>query len=302
MTILAKKKHEGEDFVPHISQAVDALQRHPRLWSWIIQTDVAIRTLCQTRPAFRYALTVVLVLIGFLPVLIVTLPLYIVNIAVDNGVFLAELPTSAWFTVPLSLIVTVVLLSFLRYLLPFFEFTIGSCFSARVFRWLKIFHYYSPMLIVERNFWKWGERYTRYLHDGTLFDYWRNINWNEGGEVARNQIVIWYLQGLLAIAKDIERGELPTNLTFIATSYFFSARTMRRFGFSIQEPSAADRQHFHHSYYSLLAKKIYIGGGYPDLSTIKTAEISGSALCDHAGEIRAALELVERRMAPLKED
>jgi di/tricarboxylate transporter len=101
---------------------------------------------------------------------------------------------------------------------------------APLFRLTGVLRYYSPYLIASR-----AQRGRIYLHGATPFDYLLLFRWRDRGRPAVQCILLWYVDGLLALARELERGRLPLDTTISATSYIFSAGSARRYGFTVEE-------------------------------------------------------------------
>lgn len=101
---------------------------------------------------------------------------------------------------------------------------------APLFRLTGVLRYYSPYLIVTR-----GGCGRLALHGATPFDYLLLFRWRDRGRPAVQRILLWYVEGLLVLARELERGRLPLDTTISATSYIFSAGSARRYGFAVEE-------------------------------------------------------------------
>jgi hypothetical protein len=64
-----------------------------------------------------------------------------------------------------------------------------------------------------------------------LFDYVLLFRWCDRGRPAVRRILLWYVDGLIALAREIELGRIPHDTEISATSYIFSRHSLRRFGF-----------------------------------------------------------------------
>lgn len=116
----------------------------------------------------------------------------------------------------------------LSLLLPFWMMA-GIFFVAPLLRLLGTLRYYSPYLVVTRS--RDGHLD---LHGATLFDYLLLFRWSDRGRQAVRQILIWYVDGLLAIIREIEQGKIQRDTIFSATSYIFSESIARRYGFRVE--------------------------------------------------------------------
>jgi membrane protease YdiL (CAAX protease family) len=163
---------------------------------------------------------------------------------------------------------------------------LANFFTAPFFRLIGVCRYYSPYLIVTGS-----PARGLQLHGATLFDYWLLLGWKERGRPAVRRILIWYLEGLVALARDIETGRLPMDVPISATTYIFSKRSAQRHGFKVDS-----------------SRRFLLGGlltyptqfltysfargrwAFPDLSRAKQATISGRELCAHIGGFERLLK------------
>lgn len=153
------------------------------------------------------------------------------------------------------------------------------------------FCYLSPMLLATR---RPGGGLD--LHVGTLFDYAVRLRWSDRGPRAARIVTADVLRGLLALTEQVERGELPPDAELVATSYFFSDRTVERLGFELREVPAAVRHNLVVSSLSIAVRLSFTRGrpAFPDLRRIRQAVTTPGRLAEHSGEIRRLL----RRLPP----
>ena len=163
---------------------------------------------------------------------------------------------------------------------------LANFFMAPLFRLIGFCRYYSPYLIVTGS-----PARGLQLHGAMLFDYFLLLGWEERGRPAARKILIWYLEGLVALARDIETGRLPMDVSISATSYIFSKRSALRHGFKVNS-----------------SRRFLLGGlltyptqfltysfakgrwAFPDLSRAKKATISGRELCARIGSFERLLK------------
>lgn len=107
---------------------------------------------------------------------------------------------------------------------------LGLFFLAPLLRYSGAFQYYSPYLIVTQ-----AGKGRLELHGATPWDYLWLFRWRDRGRSAVRRILLWYVEGLLALARDLEAGRLPGVVSVSATSYLFSRHTAQRFGFAVEE-------------------------------------------------------------------
>jgi hypothetical protein len=92
--------------------------------------------------------------------------------------------------------------------------------------------YYSPFLIVARV----GDGQLG-LHGALPFDYLLLFRWCDRGRPAVRRILLWYVEGLMCLAREIEQGKIAGDTVITATSYIFSSRSMQRLGFRAENGS-----------------------------------------------------------------
>lgn len=114
-------------------------------------------------------------------------------------------------------------------LLPVWMF-IGLFLLAPLLCRLGVLRHLSPYLMVTR-----GRDGSLHLHGATPMDYLFLFRWRDRGRPAVRQILLWYLDGLINLAGEIEAGRWPGDVRITATSYIFSGQTARRLGFAVEE-------------------------------------------------------------------
>ena len=159
---------------------------------------------------------------------------------------------------------------------------------APLFRLTGALRYYSPYLIASRA------RPGRLdLHGATPFDYLLLFRWRERGRPAVRRILLWYVDGLIALARDVERGRLPLDTTLVATSYIFSAASARRFGFTVAEsPGFAWGGYLTYPTQFLTYSFAQGRWALPPIHRARQATIQAAALCAHIGR----LERLQQRL------
>lgn len=159
---------------------------------------------------------------------------------------------------------------------------------APLFRLTGVLRYYSPYLIVSRS-----GRDRIDLHGATPFDYLLLFRWRDRGRPAVRCILLWYIEGLIALAREIESGCLPIDITLSATSYIFSADTARRYGFTVDESPRFACGGFL-TYPTQFLTYSFSQGHWalPPLHRAKKATISGAKLCSQVTH----LERVQKRL------
>lgn len=158
-------------------------------------------------------------------------------------------------------------------LVPLIQFLITPLFTM-----LKLYTYYSPMIVV------FGAN-SRILniHNGTSFDYLLEMSGTKPGINWKKKMLVFYINGLLEIAKQIEEGILPDFIIVRGSSYFFSSRTAAKFGFDISESTSIEKLNILLNYLDLLWMYSLTNGklSFPNLKNIKTVRISGEKLLEN---------------------
>jgi hypothetical protein len=155
-------------------------------------------------------------------------------------------------------------------------------FLAPVLRLVGALRYYSPYLIVTRS--RGGGLD---LHGATLFDYLLLFQWSERGRPAVRKILIWYVEGLLALVREIEKGDLPDNIVLSATSYIFSKSIARRYGFHVETGSRFSVGGFL-TYPTQLITYSFAKGrwAFPPILRARRATIPGAALAAQSARLQ----------------
>lgn len=171
----------------------------------------------------------------------------------------------------------------------FFLFPLQLFLLTPIMRLTGSYKYLAPMLLVAAPTEKVYD-----LHNGTTFDYlWVMLFRYKPGSQWRNRMLAFYLEGLLAIVDEIESGKLPGSVTVRGSSYFFSAQTARRFGFTTSQKTGAGEQiNLYLNYLELWWPYCFACGRFalPNLRQIKTAEIKGTDLVLQKARLQKFLE------------
>jgi len=151
-----------------------------------------------------------------------------------------------------------------------------ACFLfAPLLRLVGHLRYYSPLLIVTRSS---GGRLD--LHGATLFDYVLLFRWRDRGRPAVRKTMLWYIDGLIALARDIERGRYPADTTLSGTSYFFSESSAKRYGFRVEKGSRFAFGGFLTYPTQFLTYSFAQGRwAFPPILKAKNATTNGATLC-----------------------
>jgi hypothetical protein len=204
----------------------------------------------------------------------------LLGLAVIGSLF--ALPVLDWRWLPISLIG-----------LPFLA-PVEGLLLAPLYGLAGYFRYYSPMLLATRR-----RSGGLDLHVGTLFDYVMRLRWSDRGPRAARIVTADILRGLLRIAEEVERGTLSPDAELVATSYFFSDRSIARLGFTPRPAPGALVANLAVTSLSIALRLSFTRGrfAYPDLRRIRQAVTSAGELAQHASEIRRLLERLRPAIA-----
>ncbi|MEM9053075.1 MAG: hypothetical protein AAGC47_13565 [Bacteroidota bacterium] len=155
-----------------------------------------------------------------------------------------------------------------------------------------VYTYLSPMLLV------YSARPERYdLHNGTSFDYIHHYRNTKAGMKWQNQLLLYFMDGLLEIIRRIESGELPETVEVRGSSYFLSDQTIERLGFKSKKTGIAEKFNIIVNYldlvwmYSLSKGKL----SFPNLANIKTITTKGQQLVQQKDQFLKMKTFLEKR-------
>lgn len=156
------------------------------------------------------------------------------------------------------------------------------------------FIYYSPMLLATRR-----RDGGLDLHVGTLFDYALRFRWADRGPRAARIATIDLLRGLLGVIEGVERGDLRQDASIAGASYFFQARTVRRFGFDLQPAPPAIIHNLVIASISIALRLSFTRGRctLPDLRRTHQAITTGARLVAHKADVQRALDQLTRHQS-----
>ena len=120
------------------------------------------------------------------------------------------------------------------------------------------------------------------LHNGGSFDYLFVMRNFKIGNELRNRILLYHLEGLMNIIKELENGSIPKSVYIIGTSYFFNTRTLNKFGFELTQPSLFYRINLLSNFIDLLWMYSVSQGKFsiPKLWIASKASIEGGKLIE----------------------
>lgn len=107
------------------------------------------------------------------------------------------------------------------YLLFIFYVPVSQFTFTPLLKLIGVYKYYAPMLLGYMS-----NKHQIDLHCGASFDYLFVMRKYKPGIEVRNRLLIYYLEGLINIIKQIENNSIPRTVYIVGTSYFFSERTL----------------------------------------------------------------------------
>ena len=167
------------------------------------------------------------------------------------------------------------------------------------FTLVAIYKYYSPMLLGYM-----ANDNQIDLHSGGSFDYLFVMRKYKSGIEMRNRLLIFHLEGLIYIIRQIENNSISEKVNIVGTSYFFNNRTLYKMGFEVENPSLFYRLNLIANFidlfwmYSLSQGKLSI----PKIWNTKNAKISGAKLIESKKMIEELYEKLNRNTTDLQLD
>lgn len=166
-----------------------------------------------------------------------------------------------------------------------------SLLLAPLLRLVGVLRYYSPYLVVTR-----AGRGKLDLHGATIFDYFLLFRWSDRGPSAVREILMWYIDGLLSLAREIKEGQLPADIRLTGTSYIFSASTARRYGFDVERAARFSWGGLLTYPTQILTYSFARGRwAFPPVLRAKRATIDGATLCSQISR----LERISKRLGSI---
>ena len=180
----------------------------------------------------------------------------------------------------------------LFYLLFLIYIPIVQFAATPFFTLVGLYKYYSPMLLGYM-----ANDNQIDLHSGGSFDYLFVMRKYKSGIEMRNRLLIFHLEGLIYIIRQIENKSISEKVNIVGTSYFFNNRTLYKMGFEVENPSLFYRVNLIANFidllwmYSLSQGKLSI----PKIWNAKNAKISGAKLIESKKMIKELHETLKRK-------
>ena len=161
------------------------------------------------------------------------------------------------------------------------------------FTLVAIYKYYSPMLLGYM-----ANDNQIDLHSGGSFDYLFVMRKYKSGIEMRNRLLIFHLEGLIYIIRQIENNSISEKVNIVGTSYFFNNRTLYKMGFEVENPSLFHKVNLIANFIDL-SWMYSLSQGKPSIPKIwnaKNAKISGAKLIESKMMIEELYEKLKRKM------
>ena len=181
----------------------------------------------------------------------------------------------------------------LFYLLFLIYIPIVQFAATPFFTLVGLYKYYSPMLLGYM-----ANDNQIDLHSGGSFDYFFVMRKYKSGIEMRNRLLIFQLEGLIYIIRQIENKSISEKVNIVGTSYFFNNRTLYKMGFEVENPSLFYRLNLIANFidlfwmYSLSQGKLSI----PKIWNAKNAKITGAKLIERKKMIEELYEKLKKKM------
>ncbi len=79
------------------------------------------------------------------------------------------------------------------------------------------------------------------IHAGTIFDYLFAFHWKHRGTAARKIVVQEFILGMKDFAMFLQNSEISPDTIIEGSSYFFSAKNAKKFGFDLEEAAPSTK-------------------------------------------------------------
>ncbi|HHO51630.1 MAG TPA: hypothetical protein ENK18_12335 [Deltaproteobacteria bacterium] len=160
-------------------------------------------------------------------------------------------------------------------------------------RLLGFYRYYSPYLCVMLP----SSRRLD-IHLGTSFDHLLTMRPWDLGRAAHAALLVGALDGLLAIAGEVERGTLEGDVVVEGTSWFFTASSAERFGFELAAPTPFGYLTVIVSLFDILMMYSFTHGHptFPPIRGIRRAVTTGGKLLTQRRRLLALRDRLARAL------
>ena len=171
--------------------------------------------------------------------------------------------------------------------IPFGQFAFTPFFSL-----VGIYRYYSPMLLGYMA----NDRQID-LHSGGSFDYLFVMRKYKAGIEMRNRLLMYHLEGLIYLIRQIENKSISDTVTIVGTSYFFKDSTLNKLGFEIIKPSLFYRLNLYLNFIDLIWMYSISQGKFsiPQLGNAKKATITGIKLIESKKQIEELYRILRTK-------
>ena len=178
------------------------------------------------------------------------------------------------------------------YLLFLIYIPISQFAFTPLFRLVGIYRYYSPMLIGYM-----ANDSQIDLHSGGSFDYLFVMSQFKRGLEMRKRLLMYHLEGLMYLIRQIENKSIPETVSVVGTSYFFNDRTLHKMGFEILKPSFFYRLNLFANFIDLTWMYSFSQGKFsiPKLWNAKKASITGLKLVESKKQIEQLYEYMRTK-------
>ena len=180
----------------------------------------------------------------------------------------------------------------LFYLLFIIYVPVGQFAFTPIFRLLGVYRYYSPMLLGYM-----ANDNQIDLHSGSSFDYLFVMRKYKAGIELRNKLLMYHLEGLIYLIRQIENKSISDTVTIVGTSYFFKDRTLNKMGFEIIKPSLFYRLNLFVNFIDLIWMYSISQGKFsiPPLGNAKKATITGIKLIESKKQIDELYKILKTK-------
>lgn len=134
------------------------------------------------------------------------------------------------------------------------------------------------------------------VHLGTSFDHLLTLRPGDAGAQARARLLVGALEGLIAIAEEVDAGTLPPDITVEGTSWFFTPSTVHRLGFETTPPTWFGRVVPFVIALDIIAMASFTRGRltWPRITQVRRAVTTGARLSAHRARLLALRDRLAR--------